>query len=41
MTDHIRKYAILYGLVVWTVIGMFTMGGLTVGSNSEYARVLK
>jgi len=41
MTDHIRKYAILYGLVIWTVIGMFTMGGLTVGSNSEYARVLK
>lgn len=41
MMDHLRKYAVLYGLAIWTVIGMFTMGGLTVGSNSEYARGLR
>lgn len=41
MTDHIRKYAILYGLVVWTVIGMFTMGGRTASTGGEYARVLR
>lgn len=41
MSEHFRKFAVLYGLAIWTVIGMFTMGGLTVGSNSEYARGLK
>lgn len=41
MMDHLRKYAVLYGLAVWTVIGMFTMGGRTVGASSEYARVLR
>lgn len=37
MTGHSRKYAVLYGLAVWTVIGMFTM----VGASSEYARGLR
>lgn len=41
MSEHFRKFAILYGLAIWTVIGMFAMGGHTVGLNSEYARVLK
>ena len=41
MSEHFRRFAILYGLAIWTAIGMFTIGGLTVGSNSEYARVLK
>jgi len=25
--DHIRKYALLYILAVWTAFGMVTMGG--------------
>lgn len=41
MMNHFRKYAVLYGLTVWTVIGMFTMGGRTAGVSSEYARVLR
>lgn len=42
MMDHFRKYAVLYGLAVWTVTGMFTMGGrTTAGAGSEYARVLR
>jgi len=41
MMEHFRKFAILYGLAVWTVIGMFTMGGRTASTGGEYTRVLR
>lgn len=25
--NHLRKFALVYGLAVWTVIGALTMGG--------------
>lgn len=37
MIDHVRKYIVIYGLVAWTVFGMFTMGGL-LDSGPEFAR---
>lgn len=36
--DHLRKYALIYGLAAWTLIGMTTTGGRTVGSSPEFAR---
>lgn len=36
--EHLRKFALIYGLAVWTVIGMFTMGGRTISSPPEFAR---
>lgn len=36
--DHIRKYALIYGLAAWSVIGMFTMGGRMISSSPEIAR---
>ena len=36
--DHLRKYALIYGLAAWTLIGMATMGGRTSSSSPEIAR---
>ncbi len=36
--EHLRKFALIYGLAVWTVIGMFTMGCRTISSSPEIAR---
>lgn len=36
--DHICKYALIYGLAAWTLIGAATMGGRTISSSPEIAR---
>ena len=36
--NHLRTYALIYGLAAWTLIGMTTMGGRTVSSSPEIAR---
>lgn len=36
--EHVRKFALIYGLAAWTLIGMTTMGGRLTGSSPEIAR---